>query len=46
MLESKDQVLNDMRQSHYFMQEMSMARKSIKINNVEINLEELDLKKL
>ena len=43
MLESKDSILNDMRQAQ-LMHETS--RKSIKVNNVDMNLDEIDLNKL
>jgi len=43
MLESKDSILNDMREAQ-LMHETS--QKSIKVNNVDMNLDDLDLNKL
>ena len=44
ILKSKDQLLEDMRVSHVQMSQT--AQKQIKINNVQMNLADIDLKKL
>ena len=43
MLESKDSILNDMRQAQL---SHEASRRSIKVNNVDMNLDDLDLNKL
>lgn len=47
MLEQKDQVLREMRETQRVIHEQAKEKKKqIKINNVEMNLEDLDLRKL
>jgi cytochrome c553 len=45
-MEKKQKVMDEMRLSHKIMQDKSGARKSIRMNDVVMNLDELDLKKL
>ena len=44
LLESKDQILNDMRASHRSIHDL--GRKSIRMNSVDMNIDDLDLQKL
>ena len=43
MLNRKQKLMEEMRHSHKVMQDKSGSRKSIKMNDVQMNLDELDL---
>ena len=46
LLDEKDKVMNETRESHRLKQESSIGRRSITINDVEFKVEELDIEKL
>lgn len=46
MMDSKDQMLMDMRHSAMFMQDMSMFRKYVNLNNVEVDVNQKDIHQL
>lgn len=46
LLDEKDKVMNDTRESHKAKQENSTGRKSITVNNVEMKVQDFDLDKL
>lgn len=46
MMDEKDRIMNDTRQSHRMKQENSIGRRSININDVQLKIDDLDIEKL